>query len=138
MVQALGGSEDGSVQLVLTRDGWQPRSPEAAPADSLVFQDRAPLAAVPALLESLRLKWDSYAGHWHFKMTRKFAETFTDWLRSVPPEVTVPHTRSRDSRSNNASPCLRHARRNISRLDSFFDRAVPAGARWRFAGWDSH
>jgi hypothetical protein len=89
VVQALGGSEDGSVQLVLTRDGWQAVNAEAAPPDSLIFQDRAPLAAVPALLEQLRLKWDSYARHWHFKVTRKFAETFTNWLCNVPPEVTV-------------------------------------------------
>jgi len=89
VVQALGGSDDGSVQLVLARDGWQPTNNESAPSDSLVFQDRAPLAVVPALLEPLRLKWDPYARHWHFKVTRKFAETFTDWLRSVPSEVTV-------------------------------------------------
>jgi SNF2-related domain/Helicase conserved C-terminal domain len=89
VIHALGGSDDGSLQLIFTREGWQEHQVESTSPESLVFHDRAPLAAVPPLIELLRMRWDPYARHWHFKVTRKFAETFTNWLRRVPPEVTV-------------------------------------------------
>ena len=88
IVSAFGESDDASETLIFARDGWQESGP-GKKNNSLIFHDRAPLAEVPALLEPLKLKWDSFARHWHFKVTRKFADVFATWLTALPPGLTV-------------------------------------------------
>jgi hypothetical protein len=88
IVQVLGEAADGSLGLVYHRDGWS-EAKAGAKRDSLTFYDRSPLAGAAAILEPLPLKWDGWARHWHFKVTRKFADTFSSWLATVSPEVTV-------------------------------------------------
>ena len=89
IIHALAESEDASSTFVYVRDEWMETSPEKSKKDSLVFHDRSALAGVPALLEPLRLKWDSFARHFHFKVTKKFADIFGTWLHSLPPGLTV-------------------------------------------------
>ncbi len=87
IVHAFGESDDASETLIFARDGWQESGTRKK--DSLIFHDRSPLAGVPAVLEPLKLKWDSYARHWHFKVTRKFADIFATWLMGLPPGLNV-------------------------------------------------
>ena len=90
IITAHGESDDGSVAMLFARDGWVDTTPTVAKKDdSLIFHDRTALAAVPAALEGLKLKWDHFARHWHFKVTKKFADTFATWLASVPREIVV-------------------------------------------------
>ena len=89
IIHVLAESEDASATFVFARDEWVETSPEKSKKDSLIFHDRSALAGVPALLDPLRIKWDSFARHFHFKVTRKFADTFGAWLTSLPPGLTV-------------------------------------------------
>ena len=89
VIHVLAESEDASATFVYVRDEWVETSPENAKKDSLTFHDRSALAGVPALLDSLRLKWDSFARHFHFKVTKKFADIFGTWLTSLPLGLTV-------------------------------------------------
>ncbi len=89
VIHVLAESEDASSTFVFVRDEWVETSPEKAKKDSLIFHDRAALAGVPALLEPLRLKWDSFARHFHFKVTKKFADVFGTWLAGLPPGLAV-------------------------------------------------
>ena len=89
IIHVLAESDDASATFVFVRDEWVETTPEKAKKDSLTFHDRSALAGVTALLDPLRPKWDSFARHFHFKVTRKFADTFGTWLTSLPPGLTV-------------------------------------------------
>ena len=90
VITAFGQGDDNSLQLLYTPNGWRAVFERATSADGReVHYERELLASVPAFLESLPLKWDHHRSHWHFKVTRKFAETFSAWLRTAPPDVTL-------------------------------------------------
>jgi len=62
--------------------------PEARDSDITIYE-RAPLAAIPALLEPLNLKFEAWASRLVLRVTRKFPERFGAWLKSVPPSIAV-------------------------------------------------
>src|SRR5205807_9965812 len=57
--------------------------------EMITLYDRRKLEAVPALLESLRIKPLGYGGGLGLRVTKRFGEVFSAWLKSVPPEITV-------------------------------------------------
>ena len=97
VIEALGESSEGGAPLHFTPHGWMKRADaeavaaEAGEADGrIIAHDDALLHAVPELLYSLEPKWDFHAHHWFVKVSRKFADTFVPWLRSLPRDaVTV-------------------------------------------------
>lgn len=57
--------------------------------DSLTVYDRSITHQVPALLEPLGLKYEPYSGLLSMRVTKKFADIFATWLKSVPPHINV-------------------------------------------------
>ena len=51
--------------------------------------DRAALAGVPALIESLGVKWNTYDQCWYRRITKNFPERFATWLTAVPEPIVV-------------------------------------------------
>ena len=89
IIEAIAQSSDGLLVMVYTPDGWRAVSENQATRDTDIYYDRAALAPLPVLLEPLGLKWDEHRSHWHFKVTRKFADIFSAWLKSLPTEIPV-------------------------------------------------
>jgi hypothetical protein len=56
---------------------------------SIVLYDRKAAAQIPVLLSSLNLKSDSWTGRLALRVTKKFPEVFSEWLKTVPPQITV-------------------------------------------------
>ncbi len=69
-----------------TRGNTEKRNQRGAP---IMVYDSAPLALVPSLLAPLNLKPSNYGGELAVRVTKKFPEVFADWLKSVPPQITV-------------------------------------------------
>jgi hypothetical protein len=57
--------------------------------DAIVLYDKAALFEVPRVLEPLNLKPSSYTTGLVLRVTKRFPELFTEWLKSVPPQITV-------------------------------------------------
>jgi hypothetical protein len=59
--------------------------------DMIVVYDTARLAAIPPLVEPLNLKPSryTYGSTLAMRVTRKFAELFAGWLKTVPPDIEV-------------------------------------------------
>ncbi len=51
--------------------------------------DRTGLRDPRALLLGLESKWDAYRDSWSLRVTKKFPDLFSNWLKSLPPEVKV-------------------------------------------------
>ena len=64
--------------------GKQPRF-----ASKITVYDGAALAGIPPLLEPLKLKPTQLGGDLVMRLSKKFADTFGSWLKSVPPHITV-------------------------------------------------
>jgi hypothetical protein len=56
---------------------------------AITIYDRAPLQAIPALLEPLNPKFDPCSSQLILRVTRKFPEQFAAWLKTVPPAILV-------------------------------------------------
>ncbi|MES2572183.1 MAG: DEAD/DEAH box helicase [Verrucomicrobiota bacterium] len=89
ILEATAQSSDGTLRMVYTPDGWRRAGDEEPASDPDVYYDRSALAPLPVLLEPLALKWDEHRLHWHFKVTRKFADTFSAWLKMLPADIPV-------------------------------------------------
>jgi hypothetical protein len=55
----------------------------------ITLYDTAALDSVPRLLEPLNLKPSTHGPGLVLRVTRKFPDIFAEWLKSVPPHVTV-------------------------------------------------
>lgn len=96
VLRVAAASEDG--KLAENWDGYswtkisppvpQPTARDGAD-DALVFYDRSPLGEVPPLLEPLQLLFDPALGGLATRVTKKFPEVFSAWLRTVPPHIQV-------------------------------------------------
>ena len=62
----------------------QPRKGRKSGPRNIVLHDETALQSVPALVAPLGLKNDSYLGI-RMRVTKKFPDLFSEWLRSVPP-----------------------------------------------------
>jgi len=57
--------------------------------NTIVLYDRTPLASIPMLLAPLNAKPSFYGGKLVVRVTRKFPELFTAWLKTVPTHIPV-------------------------------------------------
>ena len=96
VLRVAAASEDG--KLAENWDGYSwtkisPPVPQPTARDgddnALVFYDRSPLGEVPPLLEPLQLLFDPTLGGLATRVTKKFPEVFSAWLRTVPPHIQV-------------------------------------------------
>ena len=81
-------------RLYWTGHGWLEKAPGRArkkPGEDhlITIHDRAMLDALPRLLEPLNPKPAANAAALIVRVTRKFPDTFADWLKSLPPQVKV-------------------------------------------------
>lgn len=95
VVQVQAVSEDGQQHEIWDNFSWVSQRPGTPIRDNggdnspLVFYDRSALARVPFLLEPLELKMDSLLRGLAVRVTRKFPDIFTAWLRTIPPEIKL-------------------------------------------------
>jgi hypothetical protein len=57
--------------------------------NAIIFYDSSSLAAIPALLEPLNLKTSPYGNGVSARVTKKFPEVFSAWLKSLPPDIKL-------------------------------------------------
>jgi hypothetical protein len=57
--------------------------------DEIVIHDRSLMGVVPSLLASLDLKRGTGPYELYLRVTRRFPEIFSEWLKSAPPEISV-------------------------------------------------
>ena len=73
--------------------GWQSktggRKKSKSKDGTITVYDAAALNRVSSLLQPLNLKPARYSNSLVMRVTRNFAETFVDWLRSIPPDIHV-------------------------------------------------
>lgn len=86
-------SEDHRVTWQWKDSGWlKTRLDADVPIENderpIPIYDDAVLDQVTAVLAPLKLRSD-YRFGMHLRVTKAFPETFADWLRSIPPEITV-------------------------------------------------
>ena len=89
-VLARAVAEDGERVEVLMRDQWvlESETPVVIGQPIPLF-DRAPLAQVPALLESIGLKAGRFDSRWRRRVEDDFPAAFAAWLRELPEGVTA-------------------------------------------------
>ena len=89
-VTATAGAETGARQESFTVAGWREEDTPSAPsATGVCLYDRSALAAVPALIASLGVKWNNYDQCWYRRITKNFPELFAHWLATLPSSITV-------------------------------------------------
>jgi hypothetical protein len=93
-IRALAEARDGSRREAWNGYNWvdetsRQGSRPASPNNDLVLYDRSTLVEAAELLVSLGLRPDNYADRLSIRVTKKFPKLFADWLRSIPPHITV-------------------------------------------------
>jgi hypothetical protein len=90
VVEVLGEVAPGVFPEVYHRDGWVVQSKvETARPDEILRVDRSALAPAADALAALKPTWWAYDREWHKPVGRKFAEQFSEWIATVPPEATL-------------------------------------------------
>jgi hypothetical protein len=84
-----GHEETWNGSFWIRNDSSQPRKKTSKSGAPIVLYDRQNAGQIPALLSSLGLKADSWTGKLSLRVTKKFPEIFSEWLKSVPPQITV-------------------------------------------------
>jgi hypothetical protein len=94
-VHVVAESADGLLQEAWTGSEWyetersaQRRKGERN-SELITLYDRSVLQPMLRVLEPLGLKHDSYTGCLSVRVTKKFPELFANWLKTVPPHITV-------------------------------------------------
>lgn len=91
VLQVLAESADGAESRIWTGYNWLEERvrPKVRKGDSLLIPDDALLNRIPDLLEPLNLRPHFGGVELTTRVTRKFPEIFSQWLHSLPPEVSV-------------------------------------------------
>ena len=86
-----GASEDGESVEHWVGNGWISKYSPAAQAKKSEFirLDRSALHAVIPPLNAAGFKWDYHAQRWQLRLTKKFAETFVPFLKSLPAGTRI-------------------------------------------------
>ncbi len=80
---------DGRTVEYLADDGWRP-SIHYKPGPGVPVEfDRAQLGTAAGCLGRLGLRWDLFCSGWASRITPEFPGRFAEWLRTLPPEITV-------------------------------------------------
>ena len=93
VVEVAAEAEDGHQQTWTGHD-WAGSKPGAAGKGSrdgglITYYDTAILQEVPVLLQPLNLKPSTHPGQLTVRVTKKFPEVFSAWLKTVPPHIKV-------------------------------------------------
>ncbi len=94
LIEILAQSDDGQHSERWNGDDWEetseptPKKPRRK-EDVLTIYDRSAMSLFPRLLEPLGAKWAPYSNSFFLRVTKKFPELFTAWLRTVPPSIAV-------------------------------------------------
>lgn len=93
VIQVIAEAPDGH-QTSYTGSSWKEthrRESRRKPGDpgEIVRYDSAALRQVPKLLAPLNMKSAVYTDGLRLRVTRRFPETFTGWLKSLPPSILV-------------------------------------------------
>jgi hypothetical protein len=92
VVSAEAEAADGR-SLTWAGYNWVEKKPQPerkkAGAGLITLYDSSALAETQALLESLQLRPDFFGRGYSTRVTKKFPETFSLWLASVPPHIRV-------------------------------------------------
>jgi SNF2 domain-containing protein/helicase-like protein len=80
---------DGGTRETYLRDGWKANGKPAQQPGILTRYDRSALPLAPALVESLRVNWDSYGSTWHRQIGKHFPAQLSEWLAALPQGVEV-------------------------------------------------
>ncbi|MGK0184337.1 MAG: hypothetical protein ACI9R3_000103, partial [Verrucomicrobiales bacterium] len=85
-VKVIATSESGHREEHLGKEGWSIET-ETNPEDNRILRfDRGTLYRFPMLLEPLGLTCDA-SGNFKGRVTRTFAEKFSEWLATLPEEI---------------------------------------------------
>ncbi len=82
-------TETGVTEEEYLREGWQVQARDAESSDLLVRRDRSLLRAAPALLETLRVRWQPYQNVWQREIGKNFPALFAEWLAALPEAVVL-------------------------------------------------
>ncbi|MFM7103670.1 MAG: hypothetical protein ACKO3N_21190 [Verrucomicrobiota bacterium] len=98
-LRVTGRSTDHHRCEMLTASGWMPvdargtwtQQPKAEPdpGGSITFYERTALTDCRNVLDALNPRWDYFRQEWYFRVTRRFPEVFTEWLRTLPAHVAT-------------------------------------------------
>ncbi|MBI5385112.1 MAG: DEAD/DEAH box helicase [Verrucomicrobia bacterium] len=95
VVKMLAQAADGRHEEAWTGTSWlatrtpQPKTGAPEAGGVITVYDRATLQEAARLIEPLGLKPDAYSSNLVVRVTRKFPEVFSEWLKTVPPHITV-------------------------------------------------
>jgi hypothetical protein len=81
--------DDAVTHAQYQHDGWTKLKLPPDAAGILTRYDRSALPAVPGLVETLRVNWDTYDRNWQRQVGKNFAAHFVEWLATVPPGVIL-------------------------------------------------
>jgi hypothetical protein len=91
-VEILAEAPDGR-QQTWTGFSWSERKGKAVAKGkagaAITVYDSATLAQVPVVLEPLNLKPAHHGNRLVLRLSKKFADTLVEWLKTVPPHITV-------------------------------------------------
>jgi len=92
VIQVLAEAQDGR-QQTWTGFSWAEKRGKAGSkgknAGTITVYDPVALAQVPSILEPLNLKPAQYGPDLAMRLSKRFADTFVAWVKSVPPHITV-------------------------------------------------
>ncbi|HCN28943.1 MAG TPA: serine/threonine protein phosphatase [Verrucomicrobiales bacterium] len=87
--QVVATAPDGTAREVLRHGGWQPAE-DAHPGDgTILYSDRAALAAAQTALHEMRALYDPEFDGFRVRMTKHFPDQFESWARRLPGGVTL-------------------------------------------------
>ncbi len=89
IVTARAESAPGMIEQTYARDGWLVTPGRETSEGEIIRMDRTGIDAVSGLVESLRLTWNQYDSHWQRSVGKPFAQQFTEWLDTVPPDAEL-------------------------------------------------
>jgi hypothetical protein len=85
--------ESGAVIETWNGNSWVREDKTSATASKkngvIRVSDRRMLANPPALLAGLDAKWEMFRGGFTVRVTKKFPDLFSAWLKSLPPHIKV-------------------------------------------------
>lgn len=90
VVEVLAEGEPGVIVEEYRKEGWFPSElAPSTPKGQIQRVDRSALAQTADLLALLKPTWWPYDKEWHKSVSKKFPDQFSEWLASMPPDVTV-------------------------------------------------
>jgi len=89
LVDVLGVSEDGAYIEQWDGNGWHASTRARTKTDSLIQIDRAGLGGLGQLPPQAGFKWDYNVQRWQLRVTKKFANVFAGFLRSLPADTRI-------------------------------------------------